>query len=244
MDISATRCCSRQARGGQGVLILSAQICCTQVFSGETAKAAPPSPTSDTVQRLLLRYHTGVINRMAPGSKSYAGPKRLRKRNKRLGWVLAAAAAPGRPACSEARGEPSFASATESRFGQELRFAVVIKHSETLRVWEVPRRVTLPCNVPAICHPKRKISLKDNNYSRFKFFFIFTGAYLFTNSGYTADWRESRVLQACFFNLNNFFQGSSCNAEMSGWDTWAKAIGLALPLHCSTCLKLFSWKTR
>lgn len=119
------------------------------------------------------------------------------------------------------------------RCGQALRNVMCLEGA-------MHSSAALQCNCKL--SSKRNITLEDINYSRFSFF-IFIGVYLFTNSGYTADWRELSFT-GLLFNLNNFLQGSSCNAEMSGWDTWAKAISLALPLHCSTWLKLFCWKTR
>lgn len=145
MDIS-TGSCSQQAREGERAWILSAQICCTQVFSGEIAQITFPSLTSPTAPRLCLwhRRVLRVIKEVAPASKSHTVPKRPEKREQRLGWVLGVTATLGRPALSEARGESGFSSATESSLGKEVRFAVVVKHSKILRVSQVLCAVMLP----------------------------------------------------------------------------------------------------
>lgn len=119
-------------------------------------------------------------------------------------------------------------------FGKEIRFAVVVKHSKILHVSLVLCTVMLPCNVAANLSSERNITLKDSCSSLFFLLIFFLGLYLFINSGYTADW-ENRALQACFvISIFFFLQGSNCNAEMSGRDTWVKASSLALPLT-ATC---------
>lgn len=151
MDISFTHYCSWQARGGQ-----KAQFChvifATPRFSLERLQGQL-FPHGQAILPQGFSYGTAqrVINEMAPGSKSHAVPKRLVNNRQRLGWVLAAAVALGRHARSEARGESgSFSLATESSFGQELRFAAMVKHSETFCVWKVLWPVKLPCNVTAV----------------------------------------------------------------------------------------------
>lgn len=150
MDISCTCYCSQRARGGQRALILSAQICCTQVFSGEVTRVTLPSLISITAPRLLLHYCTSSSQQN--GSRIWklcCAQVACEKWTKT--WV-------GACGCSslhaQRQGESGFSSATESSFGEELRFAVVVKHLETLCVWKVLCTVMLPCNVTASCHPK------------------------------------------------------------------------------------------
>ena len=209
MDISSTCYCSRWARGGQRALILSAQICCTQVFSGEIARATLPSPTSDTAPRLLLQYSTASYQQNGSRiQKLRCAQAACEKWTKT--WVGACSRSSSNGQACTRRGEWR----VRLFFSYWVQFWAGIKIcscGQTLRNFmclesAMHSYAALQC----ICSlsSKRNTTLKDNNYSRLFFLVIFIGAYLFTNSGYTADWRENRILQACFLISTIFCKGA------------------------------------
>lgn len=67
-DTSSRR---RRGRGGQGALVLPAQVGCSQVFSGGMARTALPSATSGTAPRLRLQQDSAqrVTDDTAPAPR-------------------------------------------------------------------------------------------------------------------------------------------------------------------------------
>lgn len=161
MDISSAHCCSRWARGGQRALILSAQDLLHPGFLRWDCKVGK-------------WYHpeaapVGLIKQNGSGLPNFGCAPGISKKEQRLGWVLAATAAPGRSAGSEERGESGFSSAPEPSFGAGMR---IFSCSRALRSFMCLGSATHSC---AALQRSCDLSSKRNNLCRQQlcYFFFF-----------------------------------------------------------------------